>query len=327
MTQEKRTPTSPGLFGLTGKDITLLSLLIVFLISGFGFAYLLVRCKQGNANFLCSAATPVVAATPTAVIPTVKPTAEVTAVQATNEPIPETATALPPMPTEEKPTSTPTNVPPTLTMTPTLPPPKPPTATPTAINSPTATATLTPTATATLTQTATDTLTSTLTVTTTTKPIVPAAPPSPQPATIIYVQGGGLPSSMGVVSSTGQLINDNLHGYAGAPAWSPDGKKIAFFGEPGIGQLGKAYGFGEGIWMIDYPSGGNPIQLFTTNHVKNLTWSPNGAWLAFEFGPEGSSHETYVVDATSGQKLFNFPGEQPAWSFDSQKLVIKTCDP
>jgi Tol biopolymer transport system component len=127
---------------------------------------------------------------------------------------------------------------------------------------------------------------------------------------------------MGVVSSTGQLINDKLHSYAAAPAWSPDGRKIAFFGEPGIGQLGIAYGLGEGIWMIDYPSGGNPTQLFTTDHVK-----PNGQWLAFEFGPEGSTHETIVINAANGQKVANFPGEQPAWSFDSQKLVIKTCEP
>lgn len=325
MPQEKSTPTSQGLFGLSGKDIVLLSVLIVLVIGGFSYAYLLVQCKRGRVNFLCSDTIAAIEVTPTIIIPTIKATEEVAAAQATDEPIPVTATPLPPTPTEAQPTSTATTVPATPTTAPTL--------TPTESPSPTFTATATKTAEPTAepsqepTAEPTQEATSEPTTEPTTELIVPTSTPIPPPATVIYVQGGGLPSSIGVVSSAGQLLNNNLHGYAAAPAWSPDGRKIAFFGEPGIGQLGAAYGAGEGIWTVDYPSGGNPVQLFVTNHVKSLAWSPNGQWLAFEFGPEGSTHETIVIDAANGQKVSNFPGEQPAWSPDAQKLVIKACLP
>jgi Tol biopolymer transport system component len=143
---------------------------------------------------------------------------------------------------------------------------------------------------------------------------------------VIYVQSSGQAHGLGIITSSGNVINASLVDYAAAPAWSPNGTKIAFFGEPDINKLGGIYTEGEGIWMIDVQSN-NPTYLFKTNHVKNLAWSPDGAKLAFEYGPPDRFHEIIVINPANGQKINNFPGEQPAWSPDSQKLTIKACLP
>jgi TolB protein len=146
-------------------------------------------------------------------------------------------------------------------------------------------------------------------------------------ATVIFVQSNGQTHSLGIATSTGQSITNDLHRYAAAPAWSPNGAAIAFFGEPGIGELGEVYRQGEGIWTID-PQGGNPRQLVNTDHVKNIAWSSDGSMLAYEFWqPDRSFHEVIIIDAGDGRLLHQFAGEQPAWNPGSQSLIIKACNP
>lgn len=153
--------------------------------------------------------------------------------------------------------------------------------------------------------------------------------PYPRYAEVVYVQSNGSTHSLGLGISDNRLINKDLHLRAAAPAWSPDGTRLAFFGEQGISELGGVYQEGNGVWMIDLSNGQaqNPRLLVAQDHVKNIAWSPDGTKLAFEVGPPGITHEIMVVKAQSGQPLNRFAGEQPAWSFDSQKLVIKACMP
>jgi TolB protein len=58
-----------------------------------------------------------------------------------------------------------------------------------------------------------------------------------------------------------------------------------------------------------------------------MDWAPGGVKLAAEIGPPGVSHQILVIDTRDGSEISRFPGEQPAWSPDSQELIIKSCAP
>jgi hypothetical protein len=152
----------------------------------------------------------------------------------------------------------------------------------------------------------------------------------PSPAKIAYVQSNGSAHRLGWATASGQVLNYNLHFRAAAPAWSPDGAKLAFFGEQGISELGTVYGQGNGLWIIDVGTGQeqNPRQLVAQDHIKNIAWSPDGTKLAFEVKPpDQTAQVVIVVDASGGRQISSFPGGQPAWSANSQKLAIKNCAP
>lgn len=230
------------------------------------------------------------------------------------------------------PTNTPTSTP-TATSTPTFTPT--PTDTPTGTPTPTATATGTDTPIPTSTPTNesvsrideaiafpiqllnTDTPTPTPTLTPT---------PVPRPATVVYVQSSGKNHDLGIVSYTGELITESLHPHSSAPTWSPDGTILAFYGEPGLSELGGIYAEGSGVWMLTVETG--VLRPFLkVDHVRNMDWSPDGIKLAIEVGPEGLPHQIFVVDTRDAQQISRFPGEQPTWKPDSQELVIKSCAP
>jgi tetratricopeptide (TPR) repeat protein len=224
-----------------------------------------------------------------------------------------------------------------------------PTSTPTPTDTPTptatATSTLPPTPTETATPTPTDTPFPTDTptaaplpaeggqpalappVTPTDTPTATATPsPTPRPATVVYVQGNGPNHQLGLIGSNGKLISANLHPRASAPTWAPDGQRIAFYGEPGLSELGGIYSQGSGIWRLEIDSGKLDL-LFSTDYVRNMDWSPEGKMLAVEIGPPAITHQILVIDTRDGKEISRFPGEQPGWSPIGQELVIKSCAP
>jgi hypothetical protein len=150
-------------------------------------------------------------------------------------------------------------------------------------------------------------------------------PMFPAFARVAYVQSHRASHELGLVDSNGRLIDPSLHLYAAAPAWSPGGNEIAFFGEPGINQLGSLFNQGNGIWIIN-ARGNSPRQLVAVDHVQNIAWSLDGTKLAFEVAnPPDIAHEIRVVDAKGGIEISRFPGQQPAWRPDSQKLAVRNC--
>jgi hypothetical protein len=146
-------------------------------------------------------------------------------------------------------------------------------------------------------------------------------------ARVIYVQSDPQTHSLGMLTGTANMISDNLHIRAAAPAWSPNGKSLAFFGVQGISELGGIYGQGNGVWVVDIvgTQAINPRQLMAQDHIKSLAWSPNGKWLAVEVGIPNLTHEIVIIDTQDGEQESRFPGEQPAWNPDSQNLIIKSC--
>jgi len=102
----------------------------------------------------------------------------------------------------------------------------------------------------------------------------------------------------------------------GNPAYSPDGRKIAFQSWRGGGSK---------IWVCD-GDGRNPVQLTTfEGHTGTPRWSPDGRKLVFD-SIEAGDWNLYVVDADGGapQRLTPEPSEDNVgtWSRDGRWIYF-----
>jgi WD40 repeat protein len=75
------------------------------------------------------------------------------------------------------------------------------------------------------------------------------------------------------------------------PAWSPDGKTIAFLARPEGGDE-----FATAVWVVR-PDGTAVSQVTNTYDSYGLKWSPDGRWLAFAEGPSKEPSRIAVVHA------------------------------
>ena len=117
-------------------------------------------------------------------------------------------------------------------------------------------------------------------------------------------------------------------GLDGTPAWSPDGKRIAFRSQrdfPGAQQTD----LGAYEIYVMRADGSQPTRI-TNNAAADFepSWSPDGTRIAFYSRRDGND-EIYVMnaDGSSPKNLTNEPApdRQPAWSPDGKRIAFSSC--
>ena len=144
-----------------------------------------------------------------------------------------------------------------------------------------------------------------------------------------------------------------------APAWSPDGKKIAFLdgqdvfvmnadgtgavdilhGGAGTGvyglawkpdasgfAFGGAYNFASGLFVMG-ADGSNVTRIQAGYGLGNPSWSPDGSRIAFECATPGGNADICVVnaDGTGLAQVTSDPDleSQPAWKPDGTRILFR----
>ena len=105
------------------------------------------------------------------------------------------------------------------------------------------------------------------------------------------------------------------------PAWSPDGKKIAFVSN----RTNRNKRINQ-IWVTD-ADGKNPIRLTNGLGDSNPDWSPDGTQILYDAHLELEEHNPghdgiTVMDADGKNKRLLTPeGAHPSWSPDGKRIV------
>ena len=123
------------------------------------------------------------------------------------------------------------------------------------------------------------------------------------------------------------------YGYAGYPAWSPDGKTIAFWASfDAIGRSGMTRADGE-FYLVFLDSDTLAYHFLMKNIYDPdlLIWSPDGKWLAFygEVGPN-NEHGLWVVSSSEPLTIYRIGKEEyfngsPVWSPDGKFIAVIYC--
>ena len=146
---------------------------------------------------------------------------------------------------------------------------------------------------------------------------------SPDGAKIAFVSSrvsAGDVYTMNVDGSDIKRLTNNVagayqfRGYAGAPAWSPDGLRIAFHAERDI--------------FVIRPDGSNLTRL--TSHPaddRSPTWSPDGGWIAF-VSDRDQNYSIHIMPSEgehAGQERITTDAgweTSPAWSPDGARIAF-----
>jgi Tol biopolymer transport system component len=123
---------------------------------------------------------------------------------------------------------------------------------------------------------------------------------------------------------------------AASPSWSSDGQYIVFLGEVGIEyELANSVGIkyklsdslgGSGIWRYHLET--KEIELLQeVDRLEYITWSPDGKTITFQSAMDTQEARIFFMDMSWKNRQGHVRGEQPAWSPDNSRVIMKACKP
>jgi len=124
---------------------------------------------------------------------------------------------------------------------------------------------------------------------------------------------------------------------AAGPSWSQDGEYLSFYGEEGVDRQVRenteyvVEGITNGVLWVkvaDFPADITQAEIgqFVREGSGRWTaWAPNGEMIAFDATRGGPDRRIYFLGTTDNQQYnIEIPGEQAAWSPDSNQVVYRS---
>lgn len=107
--------------------------------------------------------------------------------------------------------------------------------------------------------------------------------------------------------------------YKQGPAWSPDGKTLAYVTDKG-GE--------ESIYLMDVATGvDKPLSVSPAGAQIFPSWSPDGRWVAFQDQTGATLRAEVATGKTDVLAPATFFPGRPAWSADGSRVAIATVKP